>query len=109
MTCEALWSVEFKANNQDFGAGILVLETNRCLGGDTSYTYIGDFQLDNHIFKARLRIKKFNDLIPPLFKEDYMLSLEGEYKDDVFEISGSPDGSPEFVITVVCTRRAELP
>ena len=33
---EALWSVEFVSNVNDSGAGVVVLETGRILGGDSA-------------------------------------------------------------------------
>ena len=109
MSCEALWSVSFKANNEHFGAGVIVLESLRALGGDMSFTYIGDYQVEGKRFKCNLRVKRFNNHNSPLYKDDYNISFEGDYDDSQFTITGSPDGDPAFVITVECTRVAELP
>lgn len=46
---EALWSAEFTSNVGNFGAGVAVLETDRILGGDSQYYYVGNYQIVNGI------------------------------------------------------------
>lgn len=40
---EALLSVEFVSNVQGSGAGVVVIETGRILGVDSSYLYVGKY------------------------------------------------------------------
>lgn len=35
---EALWSVEFVAANGNYGGGVVIFESGRIFGGDSSFT-----------------------------------------------------------------------
>ena len=110
MSCEALWSINFKASNQDGGGGgVIVFETERAFGGDSSFTYIGGYQLQNNRFTANLRIKRFNNILDSLYRDEFTMALSGDYSDENFTLTGSPDDDPSFVITAEVTRVAELP
>ncbi|WP_289283443.1 MULTISPECIES: GrlR family regulatory protein [unclassified Methylophaga] len=48
---EALYGVEFESNMNDAGYGVVVLETERILGGDSSFVFVGNYKLENGIIK----------------------------------------------------------
>ena len=52
MSVEALYSVEFVSNQRIVGTGVAVLETQRILGGDSQYTYVGEYKVENGAFSA---------------------------------------------------------
>jgi len=111
MNPEAFWVVEFMANNESFGAGVVTIIKDKVFGGDVSFTYIGGYEINDNIIKVDLNVKSFNKIDPPVFPDmdDYDLSLSGEYDDKEFMMVGSPSNHPELKLAVRCTRRAELP
>jgi hypothetical protein len=47
MSIEALWSVEFtEMNSRKISGGVIVIESNRILGGDTWQWYTGTYKRD---------------------------------------------------------------
>lgn len=52
---EALWSVEFLSTAQGYGAGVIVLESSRVFGGDSTYFYIGSYELTHDILTAEVK------------------------------------------------------
>jgi hypothetical protein len=40
--------------------GVVVLETNRILGGDSVYSYIGNYEVHGEEFRAQVRVKTWN-------------------------------------------------
>lgn len=116
MSCEALWSIEFVGaviNNVeetfDGGGGVIVFETGRVLGGDSGFTYIGDYEIKNGIMNMKARVKKFKQGVNPLYKDDYTITLTGKYDDNQFDVSGNPDEDQNYKIVIRLTRVAELP
>ena len=63
---EALWSVRLKSAvpgaagySQFEAAGVVVLETNRLFGGDSSYYYTGSYVGKNGRLTARVEVKHY--------------------------------------------------
>lgn len=109
---EALWSVEFVSNAQDFGAGVVVLETGRVLGGDNQYTYIGTYKIDPlGKVEADVTIDHYAGLGHSIFgpAKRIRFNLEGKPEYDAFTMSGSVAGLPNLAVAIRFTRRAELP
>jgi hypothetical protein len=46
MNLEALWTAEFIAE-EGTGAGVVIFETGRILGDDSSYYYLGRFEVSS--------------------------------------------------------------
>lgn len=52
---EALYGLEFVSNMQDGGYGVAILETGRIFGGDSSFVYIGDYEVKNGTVYASVK------------------------------------------------------
>jgi hypothetical protein len=112
---EALWSVAFQSSDGWIGAGVVVLETERVLGGDGSFTYIGKYSIASGVVRARVDVKRYNDMattsvFPGL--SEFTLNVEGKFDRDApnrMICSGSIVDQPNRQIVIEFTRRAELP
>lgn len=108
---EAMYGIEFVSNMNDGGYGVIVLETGRLFGGDSSFVYVGNYEVDNG--RVRTTVKCTNDrkLLQSVFGplEEFNLRLEGvpDYRE--FILKGYVVEKPELEIAVKLTRRAELP
>lgn len=64
MSVEALWSVKFGhaggGEMLDRNGGIVVLETNRVLGGDTWFAYVGSYSILAERVSGKIKIKRHN-------------------------------------------------
>ncbi len=112
---EALWSVEFVSSVQGFGAGVVVLETQRILGGDAQYYYVGNYELANGKVKANIKVTHYSGSAISVFgpmigsMKEFNLILEGEPHQETFELHGYVKEIPSLEIGTRLTRRAELP
>lgn len=109
---EALWSIAFVSSAREFGAGVVVLETGRVLGGDSQYTYIGTYKVDPlGKVTADVTINHYAGPGYSIFGPAQRLrfTLEGKPEHDAFTMSGNVTGQPNEKVTIRFTRRAELP
>ena|SRR5437879_1994501 len=60
MSIEALWTIKFEGTpavvTGNRGGGVVVLETQRVLGGDSGTYYVGTYSLVNGQFKFKVHV-----------------------------------------------------
>jgi len=61
MSVEALWTNSMHAPGQ-FGAGVVVFETERVFGGDSSMYYTGTYRISSGELTGRVRVRKHHDI-----------------------------------------------
>lgn len=108
---EALYGVEFASNMNDGGYGVAVLETGRILGGDSSFVFIGDYEVKNGIIHANVKCTNDRKILQSIFGDlkEFNLKLEGTPNEKEFILQGYMLENPDMKIGVKLTRRAELP
>ena len=108
---EALYGIEFVSNIDDGGYGVLVLETGRILGGDSSFVYVGDYEVKNHKVYANVKCTNDRETLQSIFGDikEFNLHLEGTPDPKEFILAGHMVEDPNLKIAVKLTRRAELP
>lgn len=109
MTPEALWSLEFIDNRDHSGGGIAVLYKNRVLGGNASFTYIGEYKFSGEEIIFKVDVRRFNDYLPGLYKDEFRLVAKGKYHDLDFIVTGSPEDDDNMIMAVQLTRQGEIP
>lgn len=111
MSIEALWSVQFISNQNIVGSGVAVFETQRVLGGDAQYTYIGEYSAENNTFNARVVVSLYGNNPFSVFgnRSQFTLLLSGQQAEQTFDAVGHIEGEPQSKIVIRLTRRAELP
>jgi hypothetical protein len=107
---EAMYGIEFVSNNNDGGYGVVIFETGRILGGDSSFVYVGSYEVKNCLVYADIKCTNDRNL-QSIFGdiEEFNLHLEGKPEHDEFIIQGHMIENPSMKIGVKLTRRAELP
>ena len=85
--------------------GVVVLETGRIFGGDSSYYYRGSYKLDGEKFLAKVQIRKHTDLFNTenIFGREFNvgvdLSVEGEREgENLVGILKGPTGETTFTL-----------
>ncbi|MDO8931088.1 MAG: GrlR family regulatory protein [Rhodocyclaceae bacterium] len=111
MGVEAMYGVEFVSSMDIGGYGVLVLETGRVFGGDSSFTFIGDYEIESHILKANVKCTNDRNVLTSVFGniKEFNLKLEGKVEEKEFLLNGYMAENPSMEISVKLTRRAELP
>lgn len=108
---EALYGIEFQSNTGDAGYGVVVLETGRILGGDSSFVFVGGYKVENNIVHANVKCTNDRKLLQSIFGnfDEFNLHLEGKPSDSEFILQGYMVEDPSMKIDIKLTRRAELP
>jgi len=108
---EAMYGVEFVSNMNDGGYGVVVLETGRILGGDSSFVFVGSYEVKNEVVHAQVKCTNDRKLLQSIFGDidEFNLILEGKPKHDEFILKGYMDENRSKLIEIKLTRRAELP
>jgi T3SS negative regulator,GrlR len=108
---EAMYGIEFASNMNDAGCGVIVLETGRIFGGDSSFVYIGNYVFKNDLLKADVKCTNDRNLLRSVFGDlkEFNLHLEGKPQYEGFTLQGHMVENPAMNIAVKLTRRAELP
>lgn len=73
MSVEALYTMTFGDNVAPAAArngGVVVLETGRVFGGDSSFSYVGTYRVVSDLIQAEARIERYNDLLQSAFGDD---------------------------------------
>lgn len=119
MSLEALWSIQFEVPNiERAGGGVIVFETGRIYGGDSSFYYIGDYSVDNNEIQGRVEVKRHNEMLEAVILglEGQAYSFEGVIEPDdsismvgtLEQLEGSPEGN-FLQVKIVCKRICDLP
>lgn len=107
---EALWSLEFVAANGNDGGGVVIFESGRIFGGDSSYYYVGSYEISGSKLTANVVVNHYfgdvNNVFGPYKK--VTLELAGQVEQDQFIVQGVAK-EPASNAKVRLTRRSELP
>lgn len=108
---EAMYGIEFASNQNDGGFGIVILETGRILGGDSSFVFVGDYEVVNGSVQARIKCTNDRKILQSVFGNinEFNLVLDGASGHNEMTLSGHMVENPAMAIAVKLTRRAELP
>jgi hypothetical protein len=110
MAVDGFWIVRF-TGAQVAGTGVVVFANGKVFGGETGFYYIGNYEADGNIFKARVMIRNFDTSIPSGF------GVSGDYEMDVSTILKSEDmmtgtamisGQPQHSIGIQLTKKASM-
>lgn len=73
---EGFWLVEFYAGDISFGKGVVVLQNNQVLGGDSAFYCTGEYYIKEGLLSATLDIQRHNEFIPSVFGDIDSYRLE---------------------------------
>lgn len=110
---EALYGIHFTSSRGDGGGGVVVLETERVLGGDSSFVYIGSYKVKDGAIHAEVQCTNDRRTMQSIFGDihAYTVILSGSVKPGYKSIAltGHLKENPSQTVEVHLTRRAELP
>lgn len=90
MTIEGLWTIDFFSKH-GAGAGVIVFETGRVFGGDSSMFYIGDYEIKNGAVSGRIRVR-VHHRIPGLTSiagaDDFEVEYSAQLSDATTQLTG---------------------
>ncbi len=108
---EAMYGIEFESNLNIAGYGVVILETGRILGGDSSFAYVGNYEVKNENIHVTVKCTNDRESLQSIFGDikEFNLVLDGKPEHDGFVLQGHMVEKPEMQIALKLTRRAELP
>ena len=114
---EGMYGIEFKSNLNDSGYGVVIFETGRIFGGDSSCVYIGNYKINHdRVLEANIEVTNDRKTLVSIFGDIEKFHLRGRVKlsnDDFliseFTMHGEMVENPAMKIEVLFTRRANLP
>ena len=110
---EALWSLEFKTSDNYEGAGIVVFDTGRILGGDSAFIFVGNYEVSQGVVKGEVNVSRYSDksglvsAFPGL--NDFNLVISGDFDPRKMTLHGQVKEDASRHVTLTCVRRAEFP
>jgi T3SS negative regulator,GrlR len=112
MALEALWAVTF-GTRQDLGAGVIVFETGRVFGGDTSFYYIGHYTYHprDQTISGEAEVIRHSSFQPFIFPglDGGRVQFSGRVAEPEMILAGSLVQAPEQRIAVHCRHLHDLP
>jgi len=105
-----LWIIEFISTMNRFGAGVLVLNNGRLLGGDNGYYYSGNYDVKDGSIRGTVAIIRFNKNVISVFGDvdQFSLTFVGQIKTDSVEAVASFDNMPDLKIRIICKKKVDL-
>lgn len=107
---QGLWTAEFGSSVGIFGGGVAVFLGGKVLGGDGSYFYVGNYQVNGNNFTATLTVSPFISGAQSVFGtvgQALILELSGSMSGvERATAQGHPTGKPDLRFGVKLTRRA---
>jgi hypothetical protein len=106
---EGFWIVQFEGV-QGGGGGVAVFTNGKVLGGDSGYTYIGTYEVNQTSVKARVKVHQFLAGVPNVLgvQGDFELLLDGVVTGDNIKAQASLAGKQGIGLAVKLTRRSAL-
>jgi hypothetical protein len=107
---EGFWIVQF-AGMEGKGGGVVVLTNGKVFGGDSAFTYVGNYRETGVKVTATIRVHNFEPAIGSVtgMKGDHTLQLDVHLQNETVLVgSGSVLGQSGFGVKVKLTRQTTL-
>jgi glyoxylase-like metal-dependent hydrolase (beta-lactamase superfamily II) len=112
MALEALWAITF-GTGQETGSGVIVFETGRIFGGDTSFYYIGQYAYNprDQTISGDVEVVRHGLLQPFIFPghDGGRVRLSGQVAEPEMILTGHLVQDPQQRIAVHCRHLHDLP
>jgi len=109
MSIEGLWILRF-TTDQLTGSGVIVFANGKLFGGETGFYYLGSYEAEGTVVKARVGVRHFDPSVPSGFPitGDYELDVSAILKGD--EIAGTAvvTGHPQYSLGIRMAKKANL-
>lgn len=109
MPLEGLWIVKFEAA-QVLGSGVAVFSNGRVYGGETGFYYLGTYEADGNIVKARIVVRNFDATILSGFgiPGDYEMDVSAVLQGETMTGTAIVSEHPKYGLGIRLTKKANL-
>ena len=97
-----IFYVEFKANNNDFGRGLIIIDEGRANGGDDKFLFRGRFDTYNGDIQAVIEVNHYRGEPTSVFGpiKNFTLNLSGKSDGNTFTVTGGVVNMNGAAITI---------
>ena len=115
---EGLWSVEIGLKETQMeGAGVVVFENQRVLGGSSNYFYKGSYEVKDGAVQGEIEVTFYGRNVSPIFKsltnadrrKFHIRFSAKQPRGNYFNLQNYVVEDPKMEIFVHLTKRANLP
>lgn len=116
MSIEALWTIEYgqldiNGNSVAWtNGGVIIFETNRVFGGDSSYHYLGKYEIQNQTVTGNMDIEHYHGSLDTAFgiaTTSFPITFTGKRQGTI--INGTATLNGVGTIPIRLTWRKDLP
>ena len=109
MALDGLWTAQF-TGKEVAGSGVVVFSNGKLFGGETGFYYIGTYESDGKVVKARVMIRNFDPALPSGFgiPGDYEMDVSGVFQDDKITGTAIIANQPQHSLGIRLTKKANL-
>jgi hypothetical protein len=109
MTVDGFWIVRFTGANI-YGSGVVVLANGKLFGGESGFYYIGTYEADGKVLKARVMIRNFDPAVQSGFGivGDYEMDISVVLQDNEMTGTAMLTNQPKHSLGIHLTKKANL-
>jgi hypothetical protein len=109
MPIEGFWIIKFTAA-QIYGSGVAVFSGGKVYGGETGFYYLGTYEADGSVVKARVLVRNFEPSIASGFgvPGDYEMDVSAILEGDTMTGTAVVTNHPQFSLGIRLTKKANL-
>ncbi len=106
---QGLWVLQY-IGLKGSGGGVVVFVNGKVLGGDTGYSYVGTYTLEDDTLKAHIRVSNFLPDVPNVLglSGDFDLEIIAPVTGDLVQGAMSLVGRPGAGVAVKMMKKASL-
>jgi T3SS negative regulator,GrlR len=109
MPVDGFWIVQF-TGTEVYGSGVVVFSNGKLFGGETGFYYVGTYESDGKVVKARVMIRNFDPTMPSGFGivGDYEMDVSAMLQDDKIVGTAMIANQPQHSLGIRLTKKANL-
>lgn len=105
---EALWTMKFGRYGVQEGAGIMVLDAGRIFGGDSGFSFVGTYTVQDEKLTAKVHVKRHSQFSVNIFEiNEFDLVISGVAEAKQLRLLGEVAGQPGAVVQILAMRDSE--
>jgi T3SS negative regulator,GrlR len=109
MAVDGFWILQFKGA-EVYGSGVAVLANGKLFGGESGFYYIGTYEAEGKMLKARVVIRNFDPAVQSGFGivGDYEMDVSVVVQDDNMTGTAMIANQPQHSLGIRLTKKANL-
>jgi|ERR1039458_979979 hypothetical protein len=109
MTVDGFWIVRF-TGAEICGSGVVVLANGKLFGGESGFYYVGTYEADGRMLKARAMIRNFDPAVQSGFGivGDYGMDISAVLQDNEMTGTAMITNQPKHSLGIHLTKKANL-